>query len=72
MEGGDGVRMGRIKVGDAGVKEFDDGEVGGADAVDDAAGEFVGSVAIEVGVVGDGVGLVGIGVGGVVHEGVGG
>ena len=72
VEGGDGIRVGGVKVWDVGVYEFCDGNLVGADAAYDAAGKFVGSVAVEVGVVGDGVGLVGVGVGGVVHEGVGG
>ena len=38
--------------------------------MDDATGQFVGSIAVEVGVVVDGLGLVGEGVGRVVHEGL--
>ena len=70
MEVGLGVGVGGVEVGDVGVEEFCEGEVGFADAVDDAAGEFVGAVAVEVGVVADGGGLAGEGVGGVVHEGL--
>ena len=58
-----------LKSGMAGVEEFCEGEIGFADAVDDAAGELVGAVTVEVGVVADGGGLAGEGVGGVVHEG---
>lgn len=53
------VGMGGVEVGDAGVEEFGKGEVVFADAVDDAAGELVGAVAVEVGVVTDGGGLAG-------------
>ena len=63
------VGVGRVEVGDFGVEKFCEREVGFADAVNDAAGEFVGSVAVEVGVVADGGGLAGEGVRGVVHEG---
>ena len=72
VEGGLGVGVGGVEVGDVGGEVFGEGQVGLADSLDDAAGQFVGSVVVEVGVVVDGVGLVGVGVGGVVHEGVGG
>ena len=70
MEGGLGVGVGGVEVGDVGGEVLGKGQVGLADSVDYAAGQFVGSVAVEVGVVVDGFGLVGVGVGGVVHEGV--
>ena len=59
MEAGFGVWMGGVEVGDLGVEKFCEGQVGFADAVDDAAGELVGAVAVEVGVVVDGGGLAG-------------
>ena len=63
-----GVGVGGVEVGDGWVEELGDGEVGFANAVDDAAGEFVCAVAVEVSVIVDGLGLVREGVGGVVHE----
>src|SRR5438309_11044139 len=69
IEGGLRVGVGWVEVGDGGIEEFFQGQVGFADAVDDAAGELVGAVAVEVGVVADGFGLAGEGAGGVVHEG---
>ena len=56
------VGVGGVEVGDFGVEEFCQWQVGFADAVDDAAGELVGAVAVEVGVVADGGGLAGEGV----------
>ncbi len=51
VEGGLRVGVGGVEVGDGGVEEFGEGQVGFADAVDDAAGQFVGAIAVEVGVV---------------------
>jgi len=58
-----------IEVGNGGVEEFGEREIGFADAVDYASGELVRAVAVEVGVIADGGGLAGEGVGGVMHEG---
>ena len=48
------IGVGWVEVGDGGIEKFGEGKVGFADGVDDAAGELVGSVAVEVGVVADG------------------
>ena len=53
------IGVGGVEVRNGGVEELCEGEVGFADAVDDAAGELVGAVVVKVGVVADGVGLPG-------------
>ena len=47
------VGVGGVEVGDGGIEKFGEGKVGFVDAVDHAAGEFVGAVIVEVGGVGD-------------------
>lgn len=59
VEAGLGIGVGRVEVGDGGVEEFCERKVRFADAMDDAAGELVGSIAVEVSVVCDGGGLTG-------------
>ena len=62
--------MGGVEGGDARAKIGFKWEMLVADALHDGAGQFVGAVGVEVGVVFEFVGLVGECVGWVVHEGV--
>ena len=57
MEVGLRVGVGGVEVGNGGIEEFCEREIGFADAVDDTAGELISAVAVEVGVVADRGGL---------------